>query len=123
MHQNRPKNLNLLTIRFPLAAIVSIFHRISGAFLFIMIPFFLWVLQLSLTPEGFGHLQWLSKGLLFKGASFLFLSGLIFHFVAGIRHLLSDLHIGSSLTGGRFSARLTWIFAIVLIILLGIWLW
>lgn len=123
MHQNRPKNLNLFTIRFPIAAIVSIFHRISGAILFIMVPFCLWVFQQSLTPQGFGHLQWLAKGMIFKIVAFFLLSALIFHVVAGIRHLLSDVHVGTGLAGGQLSARLTWVISTVFIILVGIWLW
>ncbi|HLF66576.1 MAG TPA: succinate dehydrogenase, cytochrome b556 subunit, partial [Gammaproteobacteria bacterium] len=38
LNTNRPINLNLFTIRFPLPAIVSILHRVSGVFLFLLLP-------------------------------------------------------------------------------------
>ena len=43
--RNRPKNLNLFTIRLPMPALVSIMHRVSGAFLFLLLPLLLWLLQ------------------------------------------------------------------------------
>ena len=38
--KKRPKNLDLPTIRLPLPGILSIIHRISGAVLFLLLPFF-----------------------------------------------------------------------------------
>ena len=41
----RSKYLNLVAIRLPLPALVSILHRISGAFMFLVgIPLLLWFL-------------------------------------------------------------------------------
>ena len=37
--KKRPKNLDLPTIRLPLPGILSIIHRISGAVLFLLLPF------------------------------------------------------------------------------------
>ncbi|HUX82308.1 MAG TPA: succinate dehydrogenase, cytochrome b556 subunit, partial [Halothiobacillus sp.] len=54
MAARRPVSLNLFKIRLPLPGIVSIMHRASGAFLFLLLPLLLYVLQLSLTSaEGF----------------------------------------------------------------------
>ena len=39
--RKRPKHLNLFQIRLPIPGIVSILHRISGASLFLMLPFLL----------------------------------------------------------------------------------
>lgn len=121
MNRTRPKNLNLLTIRFPLPAIISILHRISGAFLFLCIPLLLWALQYSLTDSGYETIQsslWAKLGL------WVVLAAFIYHVVAGIRHLLADFfQIGESLKGGKCSAQLTLIISIILVILAGIWLW
>ena len=56
----RPVYLNLLEIRQPLPAIVSILHRISGALLFLVgIPVLLWGVHVSVaSPEAFA--QWKS---------------------------------------------------------------
>src|SRR5690349_19241661 len=51
MRKPRPKYLNLVKIRLPLPGIKSIMHRVSGAALFLLIPFLLYVLQMSLASE------------------------------------------------------------------------
>jgi succinate dehydrogenase / fumarate reductase cytochrome b subunit len=123
MRDTRPKNLNLFTIRFPLPAIVSGLHRISGVLLFILVPFLLWALSFSLTSRGFDVMgEWLSN-VYVKCVLWLFLIPFIFHLIAGIRHLLSDIHIGDTLQGGRRGALLTMLFSFVFIILAGVWLW
>lgn len=121
--QTRPKNLNLFTIRFPIPAIVSILHRISGAFLFLLIPFMLWALQYSLTDSGFDSIRGWFGNFYVKFIIWLLLAPFCFHLVAGIRHLLSDVHVGDSLKGGRIAAVLTFILSASLFILAGIWLW
>lgn len=123
MLNKRPKNLNLFTIRFPLPAIVSILHRVSGAFLFLVIPLLLWGLSSSLTWSGFDSLQQGMSNLFVKGAIWIVLAAFCFHMVAGIRHLLTDIHIGISRKGGKTGAMLTFVFSILLILLVGIWLW
>lgn len=123
MNHNRPKNLNLLTIRFPVPAIVSILHRITGVALFLLIPFLLWALSCSLTPDGFDTLSYHLSGGLAKFILWVLLIPLCFHLIAGIRHLLSDIHLGDSLKSGRTSAYLVFILTALLIIVAGIWLW
>lgn len=123
MNRARPVNLNLMTIRFPLSAIVSIFHRISGFVLFLFIPVGLWVLDYSLTPEGFDALHDWQGSIFKKLIIFAVLAAFLYHFVAGMRHLIMDMHIGTSLTGSRLSAKLVFLFSIILVILAGIWLW
>jgi len=119
----RPKNLNLFTIHFPIPAIVSILHRVSGAFLFILIPFILWALSFSLTSTGYEALQYWLGMISIKIIFWILFIPFCFHLVAGIRHLLSDIHIGDTLKMGRATAMLTFIISALLIILAGIWLW
>jgi len=123
VNRARPVNLNLMTIRFPLPAIVSILHRVSGVILFLFIPIGLWVLDYSLTPDGFEAMHDWQANFFAKFIIWAVLAAFLYHFVAGIRHLLMDVHIGTTLQGARLSAKLVFIFSIVLIILAGIWLW
>lgn len=123
MNHPRPKNLNLFTIRFPLPAIVSLFHRISGFALFLLIPLALWALDVSLTNQGFEAIQESLTTPLLKVVMWLVLMPFCYHFIAGIRHLLTDIHIGDSLKGGRIGARITVILSFLLVILAGVWLW
>lgn len=120
----RPKNLNLFTIRLPLPAIVSILHRISGIILFLLVPLALWGLENSLaSQQQFLALQHYLSTPFMKFFIWCFLAAFIYHFVAGIRHLLMDVHIGEALQSGRWTAILTMIISAILIVMVGIWLW
>jgi len=123
VNHTRPKNLNLFTIKFPIPAIVSILHRASGAFLFLLIPFLLWGLNASLTPEGFGQFQMWFDATCGKLLLLALLTPFCYHFIAGIRHLLMDIHIGSKLNTSRCLAWLTFVFTILLLVIIGIWIW
>lgn len=121
---SRPKNLNLFTIRFPMPAIVSILHRITGIALFLLVPLAIWALSLSLSSEAsFNSLQHFLAQRESKLFVWLCLSPLIYHLVAGVRHLLMDIHLGDSLGSGRLGAYLTQLISLVLIASLGVWLW
>jgi succinate dehydrogenase / fumarate reductase, cytochrome b subunit len=123
VNKTRPKNLNLFTIRFPLPAITSILHRVSGAVLFLLIPVALWALNFSLTESGFETFQQWSSRFFIKFIFWVLLVPFCYHLVAGIRHLLMDVHIGDGLKAGRTSALLVLIISIVLVLLAGVWLW
>jgi succinate dehydrogenase / fumarate reductase, cytochrome b subunit len=121
---NRPVNLDLGTIRLPVAAKVSILHRISGVFLFIGVAVLLCLLDMSLSSEaGFAHASELMAAPLAKLVVWAVLAGLIYHTVAGVRHLLMDIGIGESKQGGIRTARITLIVAGLLIVGAGVWLW
>jgi succinate dehydrogenase / fumarate reductase, cytochrome b subunit len=120
----RPINLNLLTIRFPITAIVSIWHRISGFFLFLVIPVFLAVIALTLqSPEAFFTVKTCFRHPLIKLFILGFLLALFYHLLAGIRHLLMDAGIAEELKSARWSAGLVIVLAIVFTGWMGIYLW
>lgn len=120
----RPINLNLLTISFPITAIVSILHRISGFFLFLVIPIFLAVMALSLqSPEAFFTVHTCFAHPFIKLLLLGFLFALFYHILAGIRHLLMDAGVAEELKSARFSAGLVIVLAILLTGLMGIYLW
>lgn len=123
MHHRRPKNLNLWTIRFPLTAIASILHRISGFVLFFLIPGALWVLHFSLTSHGYEMMtMWFNQGW-FKLLCWALLVPFCYHLVAGLRHLLSDMHVGNTRHGGKIAAMLVFVFTAILVLLAGVWIW
>jgi succinate dehydrogenase / fumarate reductase cytochrome b subunit len=104
-------------------AIVSILHRVSGVILFILIPFMLWGLSESLSQSGFDTLRdWLHNGYI-KFVLWLFFIPFCYHLTAGIRHLLSDIHIGDTLKSGRLGANLVMVISLLFVILAGVWLW
>ena len=104
--KNRPKNLNLFTIRLPINAVISILHRVSGIGLFLMLPLMLWAFQVSVHSFGsFGVLLELMRGWLFKLMLIGFSWAFFHHFYAGLRHLGQDVHWMTSLQKARFSSR------------------
>lgn len=120
----RPVNLNLMTIRFPVTAIISILHRVSGVVLFLLIPGLLYALQMSLaSPESFAKLADCLRLPAMKFAVFLTMLSLLYHLVAGIRHLFMDFGFGETLASGRASAYLVLIIVAILGVLVGIKLW
>jgi succinate dehydrogenase / fumarate reductase, cytochrome b subunit len=120
----RPVNLNLFTFHYPITAIASILHRISGVILFLFVPFLVWVLSLTLaSPDDFSSVQHYLTLPVPKVLVWVFLSGLIYHLLAGMRHLVMDFGVGESLRGGRVGAWVVTIFSVILAILLGLWLW
>ena len=124
MNKKRPVNLDLRSIKFPLIAIGSILHRISGFILFFFIPLLLWGLHLSLTSQA--SFDQLSGCLTNPWVAFIvwgFTAALIYHLFAGIRHLLMDIGIGETLGGARAGVICVFVLALILIILLGVWLW
>ncbi len=124
MKTQRPKNLNLLTIRFPIPAIVSILHRIAGVVLFLLIPILLWVFHLSLqSKRGFDAVHHVVTTSWMKLFIWLCFAAFFYHLVAGIRHLLMDIQLGVELKSGRMTAMLTMVISLLFIILAGIWLW
>lgn len=101
----RPKHLNLFKIRFPVTAIASIAHRISGLLLFLWIPFLIYFMAVSVRSERdyLAILSWLDNGLV-KFSLLIFLWALVHHLLAGIRYLLLDIDVGVDLKSARLSA-------------------
>lgn len=95
----------LLTYRLPMAGLVSIMHRVSGAVLFLALPFLLWLFDLSLTSElSFERLRGVASNFVVKLLVLFLIWSFFHHLVAGIRYLTLDLHMGVDLKTSRASA-------------------
>jgi len=124
VNSKRPVNLDLGKFHFPLPAITSILHRISGIIIFVGVAFLMYGLDLSLSGEdGFNRVNELLDSFLAKLITWGILSALLYHLVAGIKHLLMDAGVGEELESGRLAAKITLVVSIVLIILAGVWVW
>ncbi|GJJ05572.1 succinate dehydrogenase, cytochrome b556 subunit [Duganella rhizosphaerae] len=96
---------NLTQIQMPVGAVTSITHRITGILLAIGIPFGVYLLDQSLRdPASYLGVTRLFAYPAFKVAALAFIWALAHHLLAGVRHLLSDIDIGSRLTTARRSA-------------------
>lgn len=92
----------LTAYRLPLAGRVSILHRVSGALLFLFLPFLLYLFDQSLTSElSFDVFQAFLSHTVIKLITLGLAWAFLFHFCAGIRYLVMDLHCAVSKEGGR----------------------
>ncbi|KTD28051.1 succinate dehydrogenase cytochrome b556 subunit C [Legionella maceachernii] len=124
VNQKRPVNLDLGTIRFPVMAIASILHRISGLILFLLMPFILYLLSKSLSSAiSFMQMQVLLQSPFHKLLLWAFSAALVYHLLAGIRHMIMDLGYGEEVKAGRQTAIWVIALAVILTIFLGIWIW
>lgn len=124
MKKERPKHLDLRVIKQPLPAIASILHRISGAGLFLMLPFLIFLLDLSLDSSlGFAMFKSVVAHPLAKLVLFGLLWAFLHHFFMGIRILLLDLNMGTDLKPARASAKAVLAISLALTVILGVQLW
>ena len=121
MYNNKaPVNLDLLSIRMPVTAVVSILHRITGLLLFISMPFCLLFFELILsqatTATQFTCLfsLWYVRCLLF-----LVLWSLVHHLFAGLRFLFLDIDIGVTRNAARGSAWVILVLDSISLLVLG----
>lgn len=118
--KRRPKHLNLMVIKQPLPAIVSILHRVSGAGLFLMLPLLLWLFAASLaSPEGYAQAAQLAANPFVKLILFGLLWAYLHHFCAGIRYLFLDLDKGVDLQPARASSWAVLAVSLPLTLVLG----
>ncbi|PPC94954.1 MAG: succinate dehydrogenase, cytochrome b556 subunit [Methylotenera sp.] len=121
---NRPKNLNLLTIRLPINALVSILHRVTGCVLFLILPVLLIALQWSLSSEqGYWTVANTLNSPFTKLMFFGFTWAFFHHFFAGIRHLAMDVHWATTLMKARFTSKAVLVLGVVATILVAVKLW
>jgi succinate dehydrogenase / fumarate reductase cytochrome b subunit len=122
---HRPIFLNLWQIRLPWPALASITHRIAGAFMALFIPLIIALLFYSLESEdSFNHLMsTLQKGLLLRVFVTLYISALIYHTYAGIRHLLMDIGFFGTNEQACLSAKVVFVLSILKTIFFIGWFW
>ena len=115
----------IIHYRLPVAGVVSILHRISGALLFLLLPLVIWLFDTSVTSEvtferfravftrGIGFVP----GWFMKLVVLALIWGYLAHFFAGLRHLWMDVTHSVSLQQGRVSAQATLVLSTLLTLL------
>ena len=122
--RDRPINLDLTQFAFPITAIASILHRVTGVILFVGVAFLLYALDLALaSDEGLLRARSLMATGLGKFVAWGVLTTLGYHLVAGLKHLVMDFGHGESLAGGRLLAQGSIAAAAGLSLLAGAWVW
>jgi len=123
--KQRPVNLDLTTIRFPVTAIASILHRVSGVITFVAVGILLWLLGLSLSsPDGFLAASSIMDSFFVKFIMWGILTALAYHVVGGVRHMLMDVgYLEETFASGKRTAYLSFVITVVLSLLAGVLVW
>src|SRR4051812_4326103 len=122
--KKRPVYLNLVQIRMPIPAILSILHRVSGAVLFVSGVWLLYMLDRSLASQaGFDSIQRYAAHPLVKIALLGLIWAYCHHFFAGIRYLLLDLDKGVDLASARMSSWVVFALSLLCTAFFGAKLW
>jgi succinate dehydrogenase / fumarate reductase cytochrome b subunit len=122
--KKRPVWFDLNLLNLPAPGLLSIFHRVSGALLFLGLVWFLFLLDMSLSSEaGYAHARAYLAHPVVKLAMLVFLWGFLHHFCAGIRYLLIDIDQGVQLPAARRSSFAVFAVSLALTIVIGARLW
>jgi succinate dehydrogenase / fumarate reductase cytochrome b subunit len=125
------RNINALTdlptYRLPAAGIVSILHRVSGALMFLLMPFIIWMFDTSISSEisfarftaVFNNGVGVVPGWFVKLVALALIWAFLHHFIAGLRHLWMDARHAVSKEFGKSSAVFTLTLSVGLTVVLG----
>lgn len=128
--RQRPGTMRLIDAtqyRLPVAALVSILHRVSGVVMFVLLPLIIWLFDNSVSTEisyerfasaftaGIG----IVPGWLLKLVMLALIWAYLHHFIAGLRHLWMDVTHSVSKAQGHTTAVGTLGASILLTLVLG----
>lgn len=114
---------NVFQIQMPVGAVTSITHRVTGILLAAGIPIGIYLFSASLEgPDGYARVGAFFDAFGARCLAVLFAWALAHHLLAGLRHMLSDIDIGSRLAAARRSAWAVNVL-VVLIALLAAAVW
>ena len=118
---------DLPSYRLPPAGWVSILHRISGALMFVLLPFIIWMFDTSVSSEysfarlssAFNNGLWRLPAVLVKLVTLALIWAYLHHLIAGLRHVYMDVNHAVSKEFGRSSALFTLVLSLGLTAVLG----
>jgi succinate dehydrogenase / fumarate reductase, cytochrome b subunit len=124
MKTERPVYLSLTQFRWPLAAIGSITHRVTGVVLFVAPAYLLWLLGMAVSsPSGFERAAGIMAEPLPKLAMLALLAVLAYHVFAGFKHLVMDFHHWDTIEAGQRASVAVFLLTAIATVLAGVWLW
>ncbi len=119
---------SLVSYRWPIASIASGMHRISGAILFFLMPFIIWMFDNSISSEisflkfkaAFNEGMLGLPGFIWKLVALGIIWASLHHFIAGMRHLWMDTHHAQvTKEFGRQTAVTVLVLTLTLTVVLG----
>ena len=125
MKSDRPKNLDLQTIKLPVMGLASILHRVSAVVIWVALAFFLPVLSISLgSPEGFESMKsMVTSNFFVQFLTWGFLTALGYYTAGGIKHIVQEFGHFETLEGGQLISQVAIGAGVFLSLLFAIWVW
>lgn len=121
--KQRPGPMRLIDAtqyRLPLAAKLSILHRASGVIMLVLLPFVVWMFDMSVSSEvSFDVFTSVLSGWFAKLVVLGLIWAYLHHFCAGVRHLWMDATHSVSKEQGRSSAMVSFAVSLLLTVALG----
>lgn len=119
-----PVHLNLFKIQLPVAGISSILHRISAVGIFLLfLPFSIILVMATNSEEGYALASFIMHLNIFKIFLILLITGLTYHFISGIRHLVMDFGYWDTLKAGKISAITIIVLSILVSFIFAVIIW
>ncbi|MEM1113442.1 MAG: succinate dehydrogenase, cytochrome b556 subunit [Pseudomonadota bacterium] len=121
---DRPVNLDLATIKFPITAVASILHRVCAVIIWVGLAFglyLLWTVQAS--PEGYAAAASLFDNFFIQFISWGFLTALGYYCMGGLKHLIQEIGYFEDFEGGSVISWTAISLGVVLAILSGVMVW
>ena len=127
----RPGTMRLIDAvgyKLPIAGIVSILHRVSGLLMFVLLPFVVWLFDVSLSSEVsyerfasayLAGIGW-APAWFVKLVTLALIWAYLHHAIAGLRHVWMDVAHAVSKEQGRSTAIATLALSLLLTAGLGI---
>ncbi len=117
------RNIHVFEIvgyNLPPAGWVSILHRVSGALLFVLMPFVIWMFDTSVSSEtSFDAFRSVLANPFVKLVALALIWAYLHHFIAGVRHLWMDFTHSVARNQGRISAQITLASSLLLTLVFG----
>ena len=124
MTQNRPVNINILKIKLPLSAFLSITHRISGILIFFLVlPLSVLAFsELTQNEDSFDHfMNMYHTNFGIKFGCILLSLVFQYHIFTGIRHMLMDFHILNESLSSSYKSAVATLVLFAINALLTLW--
>ena len=125
MNQARPKNLNLLSVTFPITAIASILHRACAVIVWVGFGFLLATASVALQSEsGFNSIvEALNTNFLVQFVAWGLSTATGYYVLATLKHLIQDMGFFEDLPGGKLISWTVITLGILFSIYAGVVIW
>lgn len=125
MNNARPKNLNLLSITFPITAIASILHRVCAVIVWVGFGFLLAAASIALQSQtGFNSVvDALNHNALVQFVAWGLATATGYYVAGTLKHLIQDMGFFEDFAGGKLISWTAISLGIIFSIFAGVVIW